>query len=49
MLELIENGIEVEKQRQQQFFEFAERFLATTDPAEAQRLGEELGRTVVGD
>jgi predicted DNA-binding ribbon-helix-helix protein len=47
--ELIEMGIEAENRRQRQFFELAERFRAEKDPAEAQRLGEELGRMVFGD
>jgi hypothetical protein len=46
LLELIENGIEAEKRRQQEFFELAERFRSATDPEEAKRLGDELGRMV---
>jgi hypothetical protein len=47
-VELIENGIEVEKRKQQEFFELAERFRTATDPEEAKRLGDELGRMVFG-
>ena len=49
LVELIENGIEGEKRKQQDFFRLAERFRNATDPAEAKRLGDELGRMVFGD
>jgi hypothetical protein len=46
LVELIENGIEAEKRKQQEFFELAERFRNATDPEEAKRLGDALGRMV---
>ena len=49
LVELIENGIEAEKRKQQEFFELAERFRNATDPEEAKRLGDALGRMVFGD
>jgi hypothetical protein len=49
LLELIENGIEAEKRKQREFFELAERFRSATDPNEAKRLGDELGRMVFGN
>ena len=49
LVELIENGIEAQKRKQEQFFELAERFRGTTDPDEAKRLGDELGRMVFGN
>ena len=49
LVELIENGIEAEKRKQQEFFELAERFRNTTDPQEAKRLGDKLGQMVFGD
>jgi len=49
LVELIENGIEAEKRKQQEFFKLAERFRNATDPEEANRLGDELGRMVFGD
>jgi hypothetical protein len=49
LVELIENGIEAEKRKQQEFFELAERFRSATDAKEAQRLGDELGRMVFGN
>jgi hypothetical protein len=48
LLELIELGIETSKQREQAFFELAERFRASDDPAEAKQLADELGRMVFG-
>jgi hypothetical protein len=48
LVELIENGIEAEKRKQQEFFKLAERFRNATDPEEAKRLGDELGRMVFG-
>ena len=48
LVELIENGIEAEKRKQQEFFELAERFRNATNPEEAKRLGDKLGRMVFG-
>ena len=49
LVELIENGIEAEKRKQQEFFELAERFRNAADPEEVKRLGDALGRMVFGD
>jgi hypothetical protein len=49
LLELIELGIEASRQKEQEFFELAERFRASDDPTEAKRLGDELGRMVFGE
>ena len=48
LLELIENGIEAEKRKQEQFFALAQRFRDEEDPEAANRLGDELGRLVFG-
>jgi len=48
LVELIENGIEAEKHKQQQFFALAEQFRNAADPEEAKRLGDALGRMVFG-
>jgi DNA/RNA-binding domain of Phe-tRNA-synthetase-like protein len=48
LVELIENGMEAEKLKQQKFFELAERFRDAADPDEAKRLGDQLGRMVFG-
>ena len=49
LVELIENGIEAEKRKQQEFFELAERFRNENNPEVAKRLGDQLGRMVFGD
>src|SRR5260370_33872422 len=46
LLELIENGIDAEKRRQQQFFALAERFRNEQDPEAADLLGRDTGRLV---
>lgn len=48
LVELIENGIEAEKRRQEEFFDLAERFRNASDPEEAKRLGDKLGQMVFG-
>jgi len=49
LVELIENGIEADKRRQQEFLDLAERFRAATHPEEVKRLGDQMGRMVFGD
>lgn len=49
LLELIEEGIESRKRKEAEFFELAERFRATGDPEEVQRLGDQLGSFVFGE
>ena len=48
LVELIENGIEAENRKQQEFFDLAERFRSATDPTEIKRLGDRMGRMVFG-
>jgi hypothetical protein len=48
LVELIENGLEAEKRKQQEFFDLAERFRSATDPEEAKQLGDRMGRMVFG-
>jgi len=48
LLELVENGIEAETRREQEFYTRAERFRNESDPELARRLGNELGRMVFG-
>ena len=48
LMELIENGIAIEKRKQQEFFELADRFRKESDPEIAKRLGDQLGRMVFG-
>ncbi len=49
LVELIEQGIEAEKQKEKAFFELAERFRAADDPEQVKHLGNELGRFVFGE
>src|ERR1039457_7613983 len=49
LLELIENGLEADKRKQQEFFDLAERFRSATDPEDVKRLGEQMGRMVFGN
>ena len=48
LVELIENGMEAEKRKQQEFFGLAERFRLATDPEEVTRLGDQMGRMLFG-
>jgi hypothetical protein len=48
LVELVENGIAAEKQKQREFFDLAERFRKATDPEEVKRLGDQMGRMVFG-
>ena len=48
IVELVEEGIEAQNRKQQQFFELAERFRAATDSKDVERLGDDLGRMVFG-
>jgi hypothetical protein len=48
LIELIEDGIEAEKRKEQEFFALAERFRNESDPEAVKRLGEQLGRMVFG-
>lgn len=49
LVELIEQGLEAQKQKEKVFFDLAERFRAERDPKQAKALGEELGRFVFGE
>lgn len=48
LVQLIEDGLEVQKQKEREFFDLAERFRNATDPEEVKRLGDQLGRMVFG-
>jgi hypothetical protein len=49
LVELIEYGIEAQKQKEQTFFQLAERFRAASDPEQIKNLGDKLGRFVFGE
>ena len=48
LTELVENGMEAEKRKQQEFFDLAERYRRASDPAEIEKLGDQMGRMVFG-
>jgi hypothetical protein len=49
LVELIEQGIEAQRQKEKAFFELAEQFRAASDPQQAKQLGDQLGRFVFGE
>ncbi len=49
LVELIEEGIEAQRQKEKAFFELAEKFRTADDPSQVNRLGDELGRLVFGE
>ena len=48
MVELLEEGLEARKAREQRFFELAERFRQADDAGDVARLGDELGKMIFG-
>jgi EAL domain-containing protein (putative c-di-GMP-specific phosphodiesterase class I) len=48
LIELIEEGIEAQRQKEKAFFQLAEQFRSADDPEQVKRLGNELGRFVFG-
>jgi predicted DNA-binding ribbon-helix-helix protein len=49
LVELIEQGIEAQRQKEKAFFQLAERFRAASDPEQIKQLGDQLGRFVFGE
>ena len=49
LVELIEQGIQARKEKEQAFFELAKRFREASDPEEVEQLGDQLGRFVFGE
>ena len=49
LVELIEQGIQAEKEKEKVFFDLAQRFREARDPKEVQQLGDQLGRFVFGE
>ena len=49
LLELIEEGIAAAKEKENQFFELAQRFRTAQEPEEISRLGDEMGRFVLSE
>ena len=48
-MELVELELEARKQKEEAFFELAERFRASDNPEQVKQLGDELGRFVFGE
>ncbi len=49
LVELVEQGLEVQKEKEKAFFVLAERFRAAADPKEVKQLGNEMGRFIFGE
>jgi predicted DNA-binding ribbon-helix-helix protein len=49
LVDLIEQGIEAQRQKEKAFFQLAERFRAAHDPQQVKQLGDQLGRFVFGE
>jgi hypothetical protein len=49
LVELIEQGIQSQKEKEKAFFELAHRFREAHDPKEVKQLGDRLGRFVFGE
>jgi hypothetical protein len=49
LVELIEQGIEAQQQKEKTFFQLAERFRAASDPEQVKQLGNQLGLFVFGE
>ena len=49
LVELIERGLEAQKEKEQAFFRLAERFRQADDPEQVKQLGDALGRFVFGE
>ena len=49
LVELIEQGIQAQKEKGRAFFELAQRFRDASDPKDVEQLGDQLGRFVFGE
>ena len=49
LVELLEQGLEAQKEKEKAFFLVAERFRAASDPQEIKQLGHEMGRFIFGE
>jgi predicted transcriptional regulator len=49
LIELVEQGLEAQKEKEKAFFALAERFRSSSDPEEVKRLGDEMGRFIFGE
>jgi metal-responsive CopG/Arc/MetJ family transcriptional regulator len=49
IVELIEEGIQASRRKEQAFLNLAERFRSASDPEQVKKLGDDLGRFVFGE
>jgi metal-responsive CopG/Arc/MetJ family transcriptional regulator len=49
LVELVEQGLEAQKEKEKAFFALAERFRAAADPKKVKQLGDEMGRFIFGE
>jgi metal-responsive CopG/Arc/MetJ family transcriptional regulator len=49
LVELVEQGLEAQKEKEKAFYALAERFRAAADSKEAKQLGDEMGRFIFGE
>lgn len=49
LVELLEQGIQAQKEKEKKFYALAERFRAASDPDEVKQLGDAMGRFVFGE
>ena len=49
LVDLIETGLESKEAERQRFFDLARRFKESSDPADSERLREELAHMIFGD
>jgi hypothetical protein len=48
LVELVEQGLEAQREKEKAFFAVAERFRAAADPEEVKQPGDEMGRLIFG-
>ncbi|MGA2377641.1 MAG: hypothetical protein ABSF72_19185 [Candidatus Sulfotelmatobacter sp.] len=49
LVELVEQGLAAQKEKEKAFFTLAERFRAAANPDEVKQLGNEMGRFIFGE
>lgn len=48
LVELVEQGLEAQREKEKAFFALAERFRSAADPEQVKQLGDEMGRFIFG-
>lgn len=49
LVELVEQGLEAQKEKEKAFFALADRFRSASDPKEVKELGDQMGRFIFGE